>query len=1224
MEANGSKPYSLCDMHFAQNRVFGANPSEEWEGLRTLIDDLYEKCETSGSYVHCAPLERYLISMFPFAFDRDDVTSNDEVVADKLSHTENDRKEYRPLAAIPDYNPYRKFDEQNDNIYDHPWAGSTDGGKWAAKIIEWCGFATQKNLDNDVIPDEHWLKFKAKDPLPSDAQKEAASNTFACILYLSTLVLPNNTLQKRYIINIADFFLENNTDNSFKFDKYGNVDNSGNICWYHSFNFGKASNGDHIDCEEMIGVYEKVDENDKKVKAISGANALNPGSGYTGNCRNNTEKIKYPCAITVGGLSAYGNKEVFLEDSNGWGEMSNAAWYVRALHAGVAPWPNASMFPEGSRWEEALANIISNRDLSVFTTDTDDNNNIKHTDNYIGPKPDISAPPEIDVIESRYAELSDEIDLKTPATYEAGAAAAAIQYLGWGGFGNAVKVTHSDYAEHLCGPDIAFKSSSGEEGPSITIPRRTRRLSTRSVTYLYKLHVREKIDKNGQICIPKYASLGAEGLTPLRQGTELGDRWSVLHDNTNTIWEENTTAQITFEPDFTYSEKVLRNIADSINIEFKNDEDQNPIEMDEIVEHFSAYTAQSIIDNNDGDSADDISFPLVELIRNQPATNPSPSAEMPKDYSSIDASKLGACRFVVGGGDLLKEDSELWWECIWTIGTTVETSVEYGTDDPVKEPDHISVDTFPSWVIQIPYQSIDGEPVHGTCYLVSADTEVEGEIPSTVKECFSMADATSVRVCGTREASAMYAMWEKILDKDIEKKNCRFIRNRTFRKEGNINCGSPYNYAGRGTKVTIFTSESDPCKQIETVPWMARGWNLPSPWDDGAVNDFTAPWKKSIFETATWPISSSKRNLFFRGNYICDPSSNSGGQYWRGIEKFGNLFPSIPSMASTRGIFSIRRYCNPNPAKTPRPIIPSIAYPSVRHISPHRWVGWSDQVFTEEKADNCTLGGSLEYERNETCWHAGLEIAHRARWMAGGIQAEDGPPFILPHSCHPKYRGQSNTPGSCVLGDSDMRIYPTQPWLSDRHFCEGDQDGSRHDGDYLTRKRLDGEVETIKVKNKFVDCGYRYTGSGDSHESIYDINDCADDSGAYMGYVPSGDICRRYLAMYSLALKQGLALRATSHVYPQEQLAKRVSNCSSQDPTEEELLYNKEIDCTYSTSLPRSRYSWHEMGSAIDFTKGPDVIDNNSAEFFWLFLNAYRFGFQNLPSEAWHWSPMGA
>ena len=106
--------------------------------------------------------------------------------------------------------------------------------------------------------------------------------------------------------------------------------------------------------------------------------------------------------------------------------------------------------------------------------------------------------------------------------------------------------------------------------------------------------------------------------------------------------------------------------------------------------------------------------------------------------------------------------------------------------------------------------------------------------------------------------------------------------------------------------------------------------------------------------------------------------------------------------------------------------------------------------------------------------------------MLGGwlvvFQAEDGPPVILPHDCHPDYRNSvssqpqlvpTNSPESCILGDSGMEIYATQPWISDRHFCKGAQDGRYHDGTYLTRKNIaDGEDEKIKVKNKFVDCGY--------------------------------------------------------------------------------------------------------------------------------------------------------
>ncbi|MTV27622.1 hypothetical protein FTX61_19705 [Nitriliruptoraceae bacterium ZYF776] len=69
--------------------------------------------------------------------------------------------------------------------------------------------------------------------------------------------------------------------------------------------------------------------------------------------------------------------------------------------------------------------------------------------------------------------------------------------------------------------------------------------------------------------------------------------------------------------------------------------------------------------------------------------------------------------------------------------------------------------------------------------------------------------------------------------------------------------------------------------------------------------------------------------------------------------------------------------------------------------------------------------------------------------------------------------------------------------------------------------------------------------------------------------------------------------------------------------------------CRVPTARPGS--SEHEKGLAIDFTWQARTICyplrssacNDNAAFDWLQRNAVQFGFQNLPSEAWHWSTTG-
>jgi D-alanyl-D-alanine carboxypeptidase len=63
--------------------------------------------------------------------------------------------------------------------------------------------------------------------------------------------------------------------------------------------------------------------------------------------------------------------------------------------------------------------------------------------------------------------------------------------------------------------------------------------------------------------------------------------------------------------------------------------------------------------------------------------------------------------------------------------------------------------------------------------------------------------------------------------------------------------------------------------------------------------------------------------------------------------------------------------------------------------------------------------------------------------------------------------------------------------------------------------------------------------------------------------------------------------------------------------------------CRVPTAIPGR--SLHEVGLAVDITSGGRTItDRKSAAFKWLAANAGRYGFTNLPSEAWHWSITGS
>ncbi|MGA5299531.1 M15 family metallopeptidase [Nucisporomicrobium flavum] len=61
--------------------------------------------------------------------------------------------------------------------------------------------------------------------------------------------------------------------------------------------------------------------------------------------------------------------------------------------------------------------------------------------------------------------------------------------------------------------------------------------------------------------------------------------------------------------------------------------------------------------------------------------------------------------------------------------------------------------------------------------------------------------------------------------------------------------------------------------------------------------------------------------------------------------------------------------------------------------------------------------------------------------------------------------------------------------------------------------------------------------------------------------------------------------------------------------------------CRVPTAIPGT--SLHELGLAVDITSGGRTLTRDSAGFRWLSAHAARYGFVNLPSEAWHWSITG-
>jgi hypothetical protein len=82
-----------------------------------------------------------------------------------------------------------------------------------------------------------------------------------------------------------------------------------------------------------------------------------------------------------------------------------------------------------------------------------------------------------------------------------------------------------------------------------------------------------------------------------------------------------------------------------------------------------------------------------------------------------------------------------------------------------------------------------------------------------------------------------------------------------------------------------------------------------------------------------------------------------------------------------------------------------------------------------------------------------------------------------------------------------------------------------------------------------------------------------------------------------------------------EQIRLRRQNCG---PTDYDIYRKPSGSCSPPTAIPGT--SNHERGLAVDFSFGSN---RNSPQFRWLTANAARFGWRNLPSEAWHWSRDG-
>jgi LAS superfamily LD-carboxypeptidase LdcB len=104
-------------------------------------------------------------------------------------------------------------------------------------------------------------------------------------------------------------------------------------------------------------------------------------------------------------------------------------------------------------------------------------------------------------------------------------------------------------------------------------------------------------------------------------------------------------------------------------------------------------------------------------------------------------------------------------------------------------------------------------------------------------------------------------------------------------------------------------------------------------------------------------------------------------------------------------------------------------------------------------------------------------------------------------------------------------------------------------------------------------------------------------------------------AMLAAAGADGVGLGGSGYRGSERQIELRRQNCGSSDYA---IYKMPPFSCRPPTALPGS--SNHERGLAVDFSVNGVMLSRGSAGYNWLSRNAAKYGFYNLPSEAWHWS----
>ncbi|MDH3293867.1 MAG: D-alanyl-D-alanine carboxypeptidase family protein [Acidimicrobiia bacterium] len=121
------------------------------------------------------------------------------------------------------------------------------------------------------------------------------------------------------------------------------------------------------------------------------------------------------------------------------------------------------------------------------------------------------------------------------------------------------------------------------------------------------------------------------------------------------------------------------------------------------------------------------------------------------------------------------------------------------------------------------------------------------------------------------------------------------------------------------------------------------------------------------------------------------------------------------------------------------------------------------------------------------------------------------------------------------------------------------------------------------------------------------------------GFKVHRDIADAVAGMIDHAASQGYTLGGGGYRSFESQVEIRKNNCGTSYYA---IWQMSARQCRPPTARPGA--SMHEKGMALDLTCDRALIRSRSNRCFqWLAANANNYGFQNLPSEPWHWSVNG-